>query len=300
MSFVIEDEKRVLPCEIAKTKGDKLGDQGLYGQIFLSGEDDVLKTVKFDKKSARKDFFNEVALTIRSDQKGYGPIDVKYGECKKEKYGFMIMKRGALLKNHRQYPDRIDFSYHKILKVLSLMHKDGVFHQDTHIGNFIYYPDLGEYRIIDYGFAIQCGQDLTGTVAAAYDIMKAMLQLVGLNAKPGKEDISKQQMSRLTKYLDGYWEQPSFQFIMETVFRFTNYFSRLDSYGRSGAILFTRKLCEQVPTIKSQQDLDWFLNNKLMVTVFVEGFIDTSEIFETEDVVMKTESKHRRSLCFIL
>lgn len=311
-------EEKELSCEASLDRGDALGEQGLYSQVFLSGKESesVLKIVKLENKTARKDFFNEVDLTVRACKNEYGPMEVRHGECKKEKYGFVIMKRGIPLKKWRSSEIQADTMCRRILKSLSLMHKDGVFHQDTHIGNFIYYPDIGEVRIIDYGFAIQCGQDLTGTVAAAYDIAKAILQLIGLETKTGGESMTTKQYSRLVRYLDEYWNQESFEFIWNNVFKFISvkgdvtttkfkptkiqpYVNKLYSYWRNGVIAFIHKLFEQVPAVKpSGKDLDWFLNNRLMAALYVEGFITTDDLYG--DSVM-TECRHDRgSQCTIL
>lgn len=338
MSFV-EDEK-ILPCEVSRDRRVKLG-KGAYGSVFASNDDvSALKIVNYIKPTDRDKFLYEAFLTVQADEKGYGPTNVKYGECSEEKYGFILMKKGTPLieilrvfktspKCTEQAPlvwpisfskiymdDAIPLMWPAILNSLSKMHKDGIFHQDTHTGNFLYYPDTRKIRIIDYGFAIQCGRDITGTVAAAYDIMKIALQLIGLGFEPMREEITPKRLSLLTRLLDKYWDQEAFEFVRESVFKFTRVkgevhstnhkppklqpsnVTMITSYARSGVISFIRKLFEQIPAIKpNAKDFNRVLMHELNVAMYLHPVLTAADIYDQPlpDVVMKKETEGRHN-----
>lgn len=309
MKEEIKDETDIIKRKIPnyENKGKRLSEQGQFGEVFALGKDRVLKIVKFHK-IGRNAFFDEVRLTIRAEEQGYGPSDVKYGEG--DTYGFITMKRGTSLSELliAAQMGQIETMFPKILAVLSLMHKHGVFHQDTNAGNFIIDKT---FRVIDYGSAIQCGRDITGTVAAAYDIIKAAMQIIEIRTEEDVE-ISHKKMSLLTRLLDAYWDQESFVFIRESVFRFTRASKLADTkklqpdtitkvrYDKKGAILFTRKLFEQIPSIKPKSDLDLtsFLQTKLIATMNLEDDDDDEDV-NARDIM--TEGRHEReSQCIIL
>ena len=90
----VEKDTKILPCE--KSKGvnriKPLSVQGEYSTVFLSGNgDSVLKIINFSENATPEGFLEEAQSTIRADEKGYGPINVKYGECTEENYGFIVM-----------------------------------------------------------------------------------------------------------------------------------------------------------------------------------------------------------------
>lgn len=314
MSFVI-DEKGELPCEASKGdhRGDMLDSQGANSLVFSGDKNSVLKIIKFDKKGKRRHFFDEVGLTVRAADQGYGAANVKYGECKEDKYGFMSMNKGVPLAklldvSAVQRLERVEEMCPKLLKAFQLMHEDGIFHQDTHLGNLIYYADIREIRIIDYGMAIQCRQNITGTVAAAYDILSTIMQLIGID----NEIISRKQMSQLIRLLDKYWDQDSFVFVRTTVFQFARGKTNLPKtklqpstrtvirFPDDGTISFIRKLFEQIPAIKPEpSELTHFLEHTLMISMY--RFFTIKDIYGSSDVTMKTERRHRReSHCVIL
>lgn len=304
MSFVEEEEEeekktRLLPCKFAKVanRGDILMHRG-SSTIYSTGQkhESMLKIVNY--RLTNQAFLVEAVFTVRAEEHGYGPIDVKYGECTEEKYGFILMKRGAPLKTmldayntEKEAARQIPLLCPYILNTLSKMHKDGIFHQDPLLENFISYGKLG-FRIINYDIAIPCGQDLTGTVAAAYDIMEAVMQLLGIESTSGvEEDVSFKQMCQLSRLLDDYWDQDAFVFLRKTIFQFVRAdgktFSttfkpeklqpdtiiRLRSHSHKGVVSFARKLLEEIPALVSVN-----LKTRLIAILMCDETIESKEI----------------------
>ena len=55
----------------------------------------------------------------------------------------------------------------EVLKLLSVLHEHGIWHQDPHIGNILYFGD--DVKIIDFGAAIELRKDVRFSFAALYD-----------------------------------------------------------------------------------------------------------------------------------
>lgn len=272
-----ETETKVLPYEysLPPYRSTQEVDRGTYGVVYnwaRSKDDPVPRIIKcipiVECVTSRIEFDREVAITLLAEKRKFGPRGIQYGMRDNGQKGFIIAEKGVPLKTlHR---DTVAALWPRAKKAILEMHMTGVFHQDLQlISNFILY-DKEDIRIIDYGFAYDCGEDIKGTVAAAFDYVTACLAFSDL--------IANYTPDRLLLYRQMIDECPptyraAVDFVLKHVIVVTN---TVAYYGSiASCIEFVDRLMKELPVLRDPPEgLEKWINDRLIVRLRFDEHID--------------------------